>query len=55
MKAISHYRLESEVGSGVFAKVFKCRDTETSEYLACKMIKRAGMSRRTKKNLENEI
>ncbi|CDW89463.1 protein kinase superfamily protein [Stylonychia lemnae] len=55
MRQIGDYILLNEIGSGMFSSVYKCKHLGTDQLFACKIFKRDKMSRKSWKNLHDEI
>ena len=55
MRQIRDYQLLKEIGSGMFSTVFLCKNMKTNQIYACKMFEREKMTKRSLKNLHDEI
>jgi len=52
---VGEYVLESVLGSGSFAKVYRARHKETGDVFACKVIHLAAIDAKTRKTIESEV
>lgn len=55
MRQIRDYQLLSEIGKGMFSTVYKCKNIKTNSIYACKLFDRIKMSKKSLKNLHDEI
>jgi serine/threonine protein kinase len=55
MRQIGDYLLLHEIGHGMFSSVYKCKKITNEQVYACKVFKRDQMTRKSWKNLHDEI